>query len=327
MALRTGCGTMSFKKHSMKADNIDILRCPDCQGTLSIESDIIEKGEIKEGKLRCSCGKTYPITEFIPRFTPTDAYVKSFSLEWTRHRVTQLDSANEDTESEERFEANLDFPLEELEGKFVLDAGCGMGRFAEIVLKYGGKIVGADLSYAVDAAFKNMGVHKNAHFIQADLFRLPLKEGSFDIIYSLGVLHHTPDPRNAFLGLVKFLKPGGKISVTLYSAYNKIYVGSTNFWRNFTTKIPPRLLYYICHISVPLYYLYKIPGVGKIGLGIFPINLHPSWRWRVLDTFDCYSPRYQSYHTHFEVFTWFDEAHLTNIRVLEHGVSFIGTKK
>lgn len=46
---------------------------------------------------------------------------------------------------------SLDFPLEGLAGKLVLDVGYGMGRFAEIVLKYGGIVVGADLSYAVDA--------------------------------------------------------------------------------------------------------------------------------------------------------------------------------
>ncbi len=148
----------------------------------------------------------------------------------------------------------------------------------------------------------------------------------FDLIYSLGVLHHTPDPRKAFLGLVKLLKPGGKIAITLYPAYNRAYVLATQFWRMFTTRLPRRLLYALAHVAVPLYYPYRIPGLYHLGCATFPICMHRSWRWRVLDTFDLYSPKYQSYHTHYEVFRWFEEASLERIRVREPGIGLIGQR-
>ena len=183
------------------------------------------------------------------------------------------------------------------------------------------------MSLAVEAAFKNLGRDKNVNFIQADIFNLPLREGTFDFIYSLGVLHHTPDPKKAFKALPHFLKSGGEISITLYSAYQKIFVYNSKFWRFFTTRMPKKILYSLCHLAIPLYYLYKIPFLGELFKMFIVINLHPDWRWRLLDTFDWYSPKYQFWHVHYEVFKWFDESDLHNIKVLEPGISFIGQKK
>jgi SAM-dependent methyltransferase len=204
--------------------------------------------------------------------------------------------------------------------------GCGTGRFAEIVLKYGGEVVGVDLSFAVDAAFKNVGEHSSMHILQADVFRLPLRAERFDLVYSLGVLHHTPDCKKAFSRLPRYVKPGGRTVITVYSRTNKVYVAVTDLWRKLTTRLPKRLLYALMHVAIPLYYLYRIPGFRYIGLAVFPISMDPRWRWRVLDTFDCYSPRYQSYHTYPEVFRWFEEAGYRKIRVLEPAVTVVGEK-
>ena len=311
----------------MKPEFLEFLACPRCGSKLQLEPQSIAGHRIETGNLSCEhCGLDFPISRFIPRFVSSDQYVRSFSFEWNRFRTTQLDSANGTEESEQRFRQNLDFPVEELDGKLVLDAGCGMGRFVEIVVKYGGTIVGVDLSLAVDAAHKNLGHHPLAHFAQADIFQLPLKEGTFDFIYSIGVLHHTPDPQAAFQGLVRFLKPGGRISISLYAAYNKVYVASTTFWRKLTTRMPQKLVYYLSHMSIPLYYFYKTPFVGLPFKSFLPVSLHPDPEWRVLDTFDLYTPTYQSYHTHYEVFQWFKEVGLKDISVLEPGISFIATK-
>jgi SAM-dependent methyltransferase len=220
----------------------------------------------------------------------------------------------------------MPFPLEELKGKLVLDVGCGTGRFAAIALKYGATVIGVDLSYAVDAAFKNMGEHPHMHIVQADVFRLPLKRDAFDLIYSLGVLHHTPNCRQAFEQLPQYLKRGGSVVITVYTNQNKFYVMSTNFWRRITPKLPKRLLYALCHVAIPLYYVNRIPILRYIGQGIFPINMDPDRHWRVLDTFDCYSPTYQSYHSYPEVFRWFEAQRLTKIRIVEPAVTVMGER-
>lgn len=311
----------------MKGNLLKFLACPACQGSFQSSGMLQGKDDMESGNLICDgCQTCYKITDHIPRFVSSATYTASFSFEWNKFRITQLDSANGRGESEERFQQSLDFPLSQLRGQLVLDVGCGTGRFTEVALKYGATVIGLDMSLAIDAVYKNMGSHNNAHFIQADIFRLPMREGIFDFIYSLGVLHHTPDPKAAFQRLVRFLKPGGKISVTLYSGYNKPYVISTTFWRRLMARIPPKFIYYLSHIAIPLYYFNKLPVIGKVLQGIFPISMHPNKEWRVLDTLDCYTPMFQSYHTHFEVFRWFKEVGLKDVAVLEPGISLIARK-
>ena len=113
----------------------------------------------------------------------------------------------------------------ELAGKDVLDAGCGMGRYLRIAAESPARlIVGIDLSLAVAAARElTSGVACTA-IVRGDLLRLPFAPGSFDAIYSLGVLDHTPDPRAAFLSLARLLKPGGRIAIW-------VYPGSAGSWR------------------------------------------------------------------------------------------------
>lgn len=316
----------------MKQELLSLLACPSCGGGFRlVEHDPESRGEqqkpAEEAGLLCTgCGHGIPIVRGIPRFIASDDYASSFSFEWNRFATTQLDTARGWRLSEERFRQSLDFPLEDLKGKVVLDAGCGMGRFAEVVARYGGTVVGVDLSYAVDAAAKNLNRWDHAHVVQADLRALPLRKDSFDLIYSLGVLHHTPDPRQTFNALLPYLKPGGKISITLYSGYNRVYVASTNFWRRFTTRLPKQWVYYLSHLAVPFYYLYRIPVLGLFGKALWPICMDPDPEWRVLDTFDCYTPRYQYFYTHPQAYQWFREAGLINIGVLEPGISFIGTR-
>jgi len=253
-------------------------------------------------------------------------YVKSFSLEWSWHQKTQLDSVNHIKSSKEAFQKRIDMPLSGLRGKLVLDAGCGMGRYMEVMADHGAEVIGVDLSFSVDSAFNNIGKRENVHLLQGDLFQLPFKEEQFDFIYSYGVLHHTPSAEKAFYRLPPLLKKGGKVSIFVYSSYNKPIVYSSSFWRAITRKLPKRLLYYCCSISIPLYYLYKIPVIGHLLKGIFVISMEKNWHWRWLDTFDWYSPQYQSKHTHAEVFQWFERAGLHKVAIFEEEVTMSAEK-
>ena len=314
----------------MKERLLRYLACPECSGGLQLKNVVKDGPEIKEGLLYCACGSSFIIKDYIPRFVDSDGYLSSFSFEWKIHSRTQLDSANKgkamEGVSERNFSKRVDFPLVDLKGKMVLDAGCGMGRFSEIAAKYGAEVIGLDLSQAVDVAMKNVGFQDSVHLIQADIFKLPLRQDMFDFIFSFGVLHHTPDCARAFGMLPKLLKKNGKISIFVYSSYNKGIVYISGFWRFFTTRLPRRILYLVSYISVPLYYFYKIPILGSIAKLLFVIPMWPDWRWRVLDTFDWYSPKYQSKHTYPEVFGWFRQAGLRQLMLYEPPVAVRGTR-
>jgi uncharacterized protein YbaR (Trm112 family) len=112
----------------MKRDFLALLACPECKGELSMFDAVEEAGEIKTAKLACKNGHGYPVRDFVPRFVPADAYVSSFSFEWTTHQTTQLDSVTKrepkDPESSDAiFRAKTGFKPGKLSGKLVLDGG------------------------------------------------------------------------------------------------------------------------------------------------------------------------------------------------------------
>ena len=126
--------------------------------------------------------------------------------------------------------------------------------------------------------------------------------------------------------LIPLLKQNGTIAIWVYDNYNKIYCNSLDMLRKITTKIPQKLLYFISIIaSNSLYYIYKIKPL-KILWFFIPVSMHKNRNWRILDTYDLYSPAYQSKHTCYEVFLWFQEAGLKNITILEPPVSVKGSK-
>ena len=169
-----------------------------------------------------ACSQRYPIVGGVPRFVPADAYADSFGFQWKRFARTQLDSANRTTRSRDAFVEKTGWSLDELKGKRVLDVSCGMGRFAEVAADAGAEVYGIDLSRAVDAAFANLGSRSNVWVYQADVINLPFVPESFDFIYNIGVLHHTPDTRAAFLRLPELLRPGGAIAIWVYSTEVKL---------------------------------------------------------------------------------------------------------
>jgi SAM-dependent methyltransferase len=305
----------------MKQQLLSILVCPECKEGFQIEVISVEKEEIMEGTLSCSaCGAGFPIQRGIPRFVQLDDYVDTFSFEWNKFHDVQIDILNATDETERTLQGKTGWSPGDLKGKHVLDVGVGAGRFAEVVSRWGGEVVGIDLSFAVDAAYENVGKRENVHILQADLFHLPFREGTFDLMYSIGVLHHTPDTKKAFDAVVPYLKPGGEFAVFIY-AYGH-YSFFSDIWRKLTTRVPHRAIYYLSSLSIPLYYLYKLPFLG-LGLRfIFPMSQHPNPRWRWLDTFDWYTPKYQHKHTWPEVYRWYLENNFTGCVLNEESKEF-----
>jgi 2-polyprenyl-3-methyl-5-hydroxy-6-metoxy-1,4-benzoquinol methylase len=301
-----------------------ILRCLSCGSKL--ESDQAA------GFLCPACKRVYPNAQGIARFVDAQYYAASFGFQWHRYQKTQLDH-DELCESERHFLAKTALRPEDLQGKLVLDVGCGMGRFAEVATRWGARVVGVDLSAAAEVAAKNLADRDFVAF-QADVFALPFAPESFDIIYSIGVLHHTPDCEAAVKALDKYLKPGGLLVVWLYSGYNKWYRFS-DFWRRYTHRMKPKTLHGILKVAVPFFYnlqqgLKRVPLVGRPAAGlvhhVFPVNRQKDPEARMLDTFDWYSPKYQSKHTYEQVFKWYEGMGMEDMRVGEISIAVRGRK-
>jgi SAM-dependent methyltransferase len=314
----------------MREELLELIVCPECGAELRLENGTWGGAEVESGDLSCDRGHRYPIRKFVPRFVSQDDYADAFALEWNEFRTAHLERYTGLDYLDRQFREFLDFPPEKLDGRLVLDAGCGLGRFSDVVLKYGGRVVAVDLSGAIDAAFENLNGRGDIHFLQADIFKLPFRAESFDFVYSWGVLHHTPDPPAAFQALPALVRPGGKLMTFVYASYNKAYLVVTNFYRRLTTRLPQRLLLRLSYLAVPLYYVGKVPVVGPfITRILMPVSVNPpTHRWRVGNTFDLYSPKYAATYTHVEVHEWFERAGFDQIRPVapEGGVSYIATK-
>jgi len=188
-----------------------------------------------------------------------------------------------------------------MEGERILEAGCGAGRFTEVVCKTGAEVVAFDASEAVEANRANNNHFRNLTVLRADIYNPPLQPQSFDKIFCLGVLQHTPDPGRSFLSLVRFLKPGGEIVVDVY---RKDLLGLLQWkylLRPITKRVAPQTLYKVVSRAVPPLVgptaMLKRIG-GKIGARVSPIaefshlGVSPQLNrdWAILDTFDWYSP-------------------------------------
>jgi len=272
-----------------------------------------------------ACAATYPIVDGVARFVTSEHYAESFGYQWNTFAQAQLDSANGTKRSRDMFVEKTGIPLASLAGARVLDAGCGMGRFAEVCIEAGAEVHAIDLSTAVEAAARNLGHRPNASFYQADILQLPFKDGSFDIIYSIGVLHHTPSTKQAFLALTRLLRPGGRIAIWVYSTKLRRLIGG-EVMRVVTSRLPKDLLLQACRVAIPLYHLHRLPVVGLVSSALVPTSMNPDPQWRWLDTFDWYSPRYQWKHTYAEVEGWFREAGLTDIVRESFPVSVRGSR-
>lgn len=88
----------------MKSELLSILCCPECRGRLELSNAHSQNDEIEQGLLRCNtCGESYPIIRWIPRFVHMENYAANFGRQWNRFRKTQLDSYSGHPTSRDRF--------------------------------------------------------------------------------------------------------------------------------------------------------------------------------------------------------------------------------
>ena len=296
---------------------MEVMVCPSCKEQLSLHIGSRLGQEILEGSLACEgCAATYPIRGGVPRFVPEGAYAQSFGSQWNWFRTVQLDSLNSSTASERALRATTGWSDADYPGRLLLDAGVGAGRFAEQAAAKGAQVFGVDLTTAVDAAYRNIGARDNVHLIQADIFALPFRAHSFDLAYSIGVLHHTPDPQAAFARVAETVKSGGRLAVYLYARYGPSH-GASDAIRIVTTRLPLKMMWLLSSAAIPLYYVYRLPVIGKALRLALPISMESNWRWRWLDTFDWYTPIFQWKYLYPEVYRWFRDAGFEDVELFD----------
>ena len=331
----------------MKHRLLHLLACPQCGGPFSVEAfEVVAASngdeEVEQGLLRSECGAWYPIVDAVPVILPNalDVYGEfaaiyqdrlpawsisdeeirrfeeekkrtqdSFGFEWTIYSAVR-------EERDEGYVLEGGLTPDYFSGKLVLDAGCGYGRHVRVIQGYGAEVVGIDLSVAVINARQITRDMPGVHIVQADLFAPPFRKGLFDVVYSWGVLHHTPDPRRAFEGLVDFVKEGGDISVKIYRKRPAPAAVAEGLIRRVTLKLPLKLLYNLAYLAVPANWFYwvlgrRIPGLRAAIKGI--IKVDPNWRISHIDTFDWYHPAYQFHFPMEEVESWFRERGLADV--------------
>jgi SAM-dependent methyltransferase len=242
------------------------LRCLECGGAVATN---YEAGETAtEGFLTCDRGHTAPLIAGLPRFLPAntakvligthgDYFLRypsvrptggdptapeslrtlgAFGDEW--QRFPEIHAVHRQI-----FDWYFDGPEPvRWKGLRVLDAGCGMGRWLHFARQRGAEIVGMDVSAAIDVAAARDG--DGADFVQADLRFPPFAPESFELVYSLGVVHHLEDPLVGVRALARLVRPGGELRLYVYRSlddeplWRRLLLNAVTALRRVTTRLP-----------------------------------------------------------------------------------------
>ncbi len=318
----------------MRQSLLDLLSCPGCGSSLKLKDAENSGDRIRNATLVCtSCKKTYPVTDYIPRFVPETNYADNFGFQWNEFAKTQLDSHSGTTISRDRFFSFSGWNGDELAEKTVLDAGCGAGRFTEIALSCGAKVVALDYSSSVDACYANLGTNENLHVVQADIYHMPFHPATFDYVYCFGVLQHTPDVKKSFMSLVPMPGDEGKLAVDVYPQMFRNVFWSKYWLRPITKRMSKpklfnfskRLVKYILPVSRSVS---RVPHIGRNlkyllpvvnYYGVYPLSCEQHKEWSLLDTFDMLGPEYDSPQTIRTIRRWFEEAGFCDVEVFRKG--------
>ena len=225
------------------------------------------------------------------------------------------------------------FSDETFAGKRVLDAGCGTGRHTFHMARNGAReVIAMDLSQAIEVAARNNRQNTNTNFIQADIYHPPFAPGSFDFVYSLGVLHHLPDPEKGFRTLLPLLRAGGFMNIYLYwnlegeAMWRRVALAAVTEARKLTTRLPHALLKKLSWTIAAGFQIALVTPARLLDRFAFtrslaqlvPLGHYRKYSFRVLynDQFDRFSAPIENRYGRAQVAEWFARAGLEDVVIL-----------
>jgi len=336
------------------------LVCPTCGGGLDITVFSSREEEIIEGEFYCDCGERYPVIHGVPRLLTGEMrndlpllYPDFYQL-YNGCSEQNIDNKKDSDESikqetKERFgyewtyfpeyecknfEAFIEpLPKGFMQGKLGLDVGCGAGRHVCQANIHGAEMVAIDLSQAVDSAYQNNRGNEHVHVVQADVYHLPFRQGTFDFIYSLGVLHHLPQPEEGYRKLIPLLKPCGAIFIWLYSYMpRKLALECLRFIARKLSNDNIRRFAWLCNLVdyglvINLYRIFKmIPWIGEILEKATPLRVREyaehGYRVSYTDWYDRLSAPITNYYKQDVMEGWLQRSGLSNTQLQPVGDSW-----
>jgi SAM-dependent methyltransferase len=243
------------------------------------------------------------------------------------------DRFNRPTPDQERqfqlWSAHLN-PETDWRGKAFLDAGCGAGRNSYWALSYGASsCVAIDLDdRSLSAARKTLEGFPSATVQKCSIYEIPY-ENQFDIVFSIGVVHHLSDPPTAVRRLTRAAKPGGQVLVWVYGYENlKLYVNVVNPIRHaLFSRMPLSMVNAIAWL--PACVLWVLVRVGYTPVEYLKLLRRFSLPHIHHICFDQMLPRIAHYWRQEDAVALLEQAGLENIRVEavnDVSWSVIGTK-
>ncbi len=221
--------------------------------------------------------------------------------------------------------------IEDFEGKTVLDCGCGGGQHIEFIASKAREITGVDLN-AIEVAKKRNEGKTHITYIDADIATMNVRK-EFDIVYSIGVLHHTDDPNASFMNIARHAKKGGRVIVWVYSREGNFL----NEWlleplkRILIDHLPRKVVLLLAHVltallTIPIYTIYLLPIRWLPFYEYFQNWRKLSYTRNMLNVFDKLNAPQTWFISEAQIRSWFSPELFTDVVISAYkGVSWRGT--
>jgi len=329
-------------------DNInldEVLWCNKCNHNFKIIIKKKNENIISNGFLKCdNCNDQHLISDdiiFIDKNLNDKSTVyqsKIYSYWWNE---SHNDLVYNKSSTEKIFFSTLSLNLNDFNDKIILDAGCGNGRFSDLISEANPKLlVITDVSDGIfEAKNKIKNRISNLIAIKGDINQIPFKEEVFDIIYSWGVIHHTPRPRFTFDNISKLCKLNGKLGIYVYKqnpdySHNNMYLRLLFILRQYLLILPLRFISQflseknVIKLFTPIHFIEKLFNCGIVGCHSNQSNNKFEKKNYFRIVIDRFKTKYASEHQEYEIINWFKQNKFNDLIIGSNPkIGIIGIKK